>query len=152
MPPPASPRDLEFWAGWYQGDERRPPGWEHAGAAERCVLAHADMQAWLGEVIPFYLGGESAAGLWEWGEDRAAIRALIPEFTEIVTALAKSGRAEVRRAATAAETFEDAAPLTENELAAALADPAAWLRPEGRLLIIGPGRAARRWPGLEDVE
>jgi hypothetical protein len=139
MPGLPSPRDAEFWTGWYQGDEQRPPGWDQAGAAERCVLAHADMLAWLGEVIPFYLGGETAAGLWRWGEDRVAIRALIPEFAAIVTALTASGRTEVRRAATAAQTFEEAAPLTAAELTAALADPAAWLRPEGRLLIIGPG-------------
>jgi hypothetical protein len=125
-----NPAQPSFWDQWYEGEEL-PRGWDELGAKERCVLAHAEEEAFLWEVIGYFLGVpvESPSGhAWEYSDDVAAIRAQIPEFAAIVGDMIARGRVEIREIRSDSDQFDDAPPLDQDQANSVLADTATWTR------------------------
>jgi hypothetical protein len=78
----------------------------------------------------------------------ADVRSLIPRFIDVVTDLLAKGWLEIREPDNA--VWDDAAPLTDAEIAAALADPKTWIwntHGDNRMIML---MTTDRWDELVD--
>jgi hypothetical protein len=93
---------------------------------ERAVMITAIEEGYLNGVIGDFLGhAEHGGAVWIFSSDASAIRALIPQFTEIVRDMIERGLIEIREPADG--DWDHAPSLTTAEIDAVLADPRTWI-------------------------
>ncbi|MEU6073297.1 hypothetical protein [Micromonospora sp. NPDC047074] len=118
--------------------------WDELSRAERVVLTNALEEAPLNQVIGDYLGHRDDGGSWRFSDDTEAIAPLIPRFVAIVRNMIDRDLVQLVTATGYADP-PDAPPMTDTEVAAALADPATWLPPVGAgpVMLIPTDHAVR---------
>lgn len=134
-PPPLTSAALVFegdsgrWAGRHGWHDDRVSVWDELTPEQYAVMINAIEEAYLNGVIYEYNlrvnGQRIGDALVAPPISEDSVRSMIPRFTEVVADLLAKGWIEIREPYNA--VWDDAAPLTDAEIAATLADPKTWI-------------------------